>query len=553
MLRREDDRVILGIDIGSDAIKVVRGMKQDGGIAISDFTQKRFSTEGTPDAVIRNVQEALSSLVDAKKVKKERVHATISGRKLCIRVITLPVMPVHELQQVVKARIHKYVSPEADQTYFRFFVLGETYEKDIKKLEIMFVAMQKSVFDDYLRLFAPLNIQPQLITSACFGGWNLIRYLGLHKSAKSIMLININGQETDLTVYKDNQFIFTRNISIGAKEFIDKAKSGDAFGTQLPPLLKQQADVLCKEIELTSHHHYQITHGLRIDKYILLGEGCGVVGLIDFLKQKIDISVSALEINIAQLQLPIEKSEEFRKNAALYAQSLGALLSEPDDINLIGQVKAGMKKAAMAQQAFISFAKTKIIVIIFIAVALLLYGTFKGTNLYYKHNITLLKKRQGELDTRTVQLMNVKRMIDTFETEKELYYRLIREHPSYLVIIDQICQAIPTRHIVLDELSFNAEQSSDPKNVSAKIKFAIGGRLVGEDTTGLEVTQFVSVLEQSGYFEDVSVGIRGAVPIADEERLPDSDLAGPATRGSVQQKQKETTSFTISGAVRLTR
>jgi len=513
MLRKQDNETILGIDIGSNAVKVVRGMKQKGGITILDFAQKGFLTDCPPDAVIRNAQEALSSLVDAKKMKRERVHVTISGRKLCIRVITLPVMPEHELRQVVKAKILKYVSPDTDEIYFQFFVLGEKYESGTKKLEIMFVAMQKSVFNDYLRLFASFNIQPQLITSACFGGWKLIRHLGLHRPATSVMLININGQGTDLTVYRDERFILTRNISIGAKEFIDMAKKEDASEAPSPPLSLQQVDILCKEIELTSNHYYQIVHGQRIDQCFVLGEGCNVVGLIDFLKQKTDIPLSALQISAAQLELPKDKSEEFRKNAAVYAQSLGALLSEPADINLIGPAKK-MKKAAAAKQIFVSLAKTKSIAIIFIA-GVLLSGTFKGINLYYKREIFLLKQRQGNLTNRVVQLVSVKRMMDTLEAKKKIYHQLKKDYPSYLMIIDQICQAIPGKHIVLDELSLTAGQrggspSSNPQYASGGIKFSITGRLVGEGITGFEVTQFVSALEQGGYFENVSAANREA-------------------------------------------
>ena len=530
MLRKQDDKTILGIDIGSDAVRVVRGMKQKGGITILDFAQKGFLTECPADALIRNMQEALSSLVDAKKIKSERVHATISGRKLCIRVITLPVMPAQELRQFIKAKICKYVSSDIDEIYFQSFVLGEKYEAGIKKLEIMFVAMQKSVFNDYLRLFAPFNMQPQLITTSCFGGWNLIRHLGLYRPVTSVMLINIDGQETDLTVYRDERFVFTRNISIGAKEFIDMAKKGGASEAQPPSLSLQQVDILCKEIELTSNHYYQIEHGQRIDQCFVLGEGCNVLGLIDFLKQKTDIPLSALQIPAAQLELSKDKSEEFRKNAAVYAQSLGALLSEPDGVNLIGRQAKKMGKVAQVKQILISLTKTKAMAIILIA-GVLLYGTFKGINLYYKREIFLLKRRQVSLEDKAVQLMGVKRMMDTLEPKKKIYHQLKKDYPSYLMIIDQICQAIPSKHIVLDELSLATGQrggspSSNPQYASGEIKFSITGRLVGEGITGFEVTQFVSALEQGGYFENVSVANReagsftiyGDVRVRDEQR-----------------------------------
>ena len=244
MKGKEDRKTIVGIDIGSDAVKVVRGMKLRGGISISDFAQKKFLEKGPQEAVMTRVQEALSSLVDAQKIKKESVHASISGRDLCIRVITLPAIPMHELEQLIKAKIDKYISMDIDDVYFQFAVVGEKHTSGTKKLDVMFAAIKKSIFDDYLHLFATLNIRPRLVTSPCFSGWNLVRQLGLHQSVTSVMLININDQETDLTIYREKQFVLTRNIFIGT------VTKGAVSGLQPPLLPIQPVDTLLKEIEL---------------------------------------------------------------------------------------------------------------------------------------------------------------------------------------------------------------------------------------------------------------------------------------------------------------
>ncbi|MFH1622235.1 MAG: pilus assembly protein PilM [Candidatus Omnitrophota bacterium] len=544
--KQKDTGIILSIDIGSDAVRLVQGVKLKGGISILDFAQKSFLTECPPEELIINIQKALSSIFSSKKLNKETVHTIISGRKLCIRVITLPVIPEQELRVAVRSKVRKYVAPEVDEVHFQYSILGEKFEGGVKKIEVMFVAIQKSFFDDYLRLFAPLDIHPQLITSVCFGGWDLVRFLGLHKSVSSIMLVNINGQETDLTVYKDERFIFTRNIAIGVKEIIDTVKENNPLDMQSPALIQRQLDILCKEIELTSTHFYQIMHGQRIDKCIVLGEGGNVRKLIDYLKQKIEIPVSTLEITPTQLQIPKDKNEEFRKNISIYSRSLGALLSEPDEINLIGKIKK--KKVVAAMQSLVSSTKLKNVVIIIISIIAFLYGSLQLINFYYKGRIAVLKKRQSSSQEMVAQLMKVKRTVDTLEAKKNIYLKLTKEYPSYLVIIDQISQAIPSESIVLDELDFTSGATASrlgrgSQSETAQVKFSIRGRMVSKDMTGSDVTHFVSALEQSGYFENVSVVIKGRSPVPGEG----FDSLEPTDRRSAQGIITEEVSFIIDG------
>ena len=146
------DGAVIGLDIGSDSIKMIKGMKKEGVICVSDFAHRKYLTgEGTVDLFSRDIQKLLTSLMGTKKIRKVRIHSIISGRKLCIRVVKLPVIPEAELYQAIKSKIRKYVSPELDQAIFTFSVLGKTQEKDIKKLEVVFAATPKTFFNEYLR------------------------------------------------------------------------------------------------------------------------------------------------------------------------------------------------------------------------------------------------------------------------------------------------------------------------------------------------------------------------------------------------------------------
>jgi Tfp pilus assembly PilM family ATPase len=490
MHSKQSDRIIISLDIGSESIKVIKGLKQGGEIRVLDFACQKYPIqEATPNLVSHYIYELLTSVVDVKRIKKARVHATISGRKLCVRVVKLPVMPVDEVQQAIKSQIRKFVSPDLEQVVFSFSILREIQEKDVNKLEVVFVAIQKHSFDEYLQLFKLVGVKPEVITSACFCGWNLVRQTDLDKDTSSLMLINIEAQDTDLTVYRDGRFVFTRNISIGVKDFADI-----------------KVDLFCKEIELTANHYYQITHGKRIDKCIVLGEGSQIKGLLKALNQNLEISLQALCISDIKQTLTINKREEFAKNLPLYTQSLGALLISSNDINLLAQIKPQLRKGISALK-FLALPKmTVLAIIMFVSLALIIFILLKGTNLFYQYQIKSYKMKQDKLQNRALQLMRIKQKMDILDFEKQLYARLIKRYPTYLAFIAQICQAISNGGIVLNELEFHSDQIETGSSERLSMtRFSMKGKILEKDTPESEITRFVLALEQSDYFENISV------------------------------------------------
>lgn len=525
MPRKKPDGTIIGFDIGSNSIKMVKAMEKEGRLNVLDFACRRYSSsEGTLNLVSQNIKELLLAAADTKKA---RIYSVISSRKLCVRAVRLPVMPAEEIHQVIKSEIRKYVSPDIEQVKFSFSVLGETQEKDTRKLEVVFAAVQKAIFDGYLQCFKLAGIEPAVITSACFSGWNLVREAGLDKTANSFMLIDIENEETNLTAYRGGRFVFTRNVSTAEKDLM--------------------SDVLFKEIELTAHHYYQITHGEKIDKCIISGEGSAIGGLVDFLRQKLEMSVEGLSMPQAKFQFPVDKGEEFKRSFPLYTQALGALLVRPTDINLISQRETPVKRAGLK---LLEFSKmTALAVIFFVFLGAAIFAFLKGVNLYYRAKISSYKTKQEGLQGQTMQLMQMKRNTDIFEFERDLYSRLLKERPAYSVIIAEICKAIPKEKIVLDELLFFSEHKDKRSGKgSPALKFTIVGRLLGRETTAASTTKFVLALEESGFFNNISVTIKeGALPL--DRGLP----RGPKDRLAKAKSSEEETrvlSFAISGTVK---
>jgi type IV pilus assembly protein PilM len=534
------NKPVISINIETDLVSLVAGVKKEGKIHILDFACRRNTAgEQTPEMISRDIHDLLNSSAQIKKIKKPIIHSTISGRKLCIRVLRMPVMPHAELALAIRPKVFKYISPETDEVISRFNILGEVREKDIKKLEVVFAAAHKKPFEEYLQLFKAINIKPAVVTSPCFSEWNLVQEFGLNKGIVSFMLVDIESQDTELTVYRENRFVFTRNISIGSRDFTDiikgqpqmsldrpgdiklflgtdtpadspEEKEGDRL-VELKKRLQNEADVLYKEIELTVHHYYQLTHGNRVDKCLILGPGSRIKGLVEFLKQRFEIPVQELILPDAQLELPPGKGVEFKENLPFFAQALGALLSRPEGINFAPKGRLLTFKFAQRLKFLSLPTRTVKVALAFAALGIIILFFVKGLNFYYNYKVKYYKRLRDTLKERTVRSVDLKRKADILDFAKKTYVDLNHQYPAYAPIIIKICDTIPSEKLILSELNFFRVKT----DVST-IKFTITGKILGEDVESSEITGFVSSLEQSGYFINPKLAIQNRPPLESE-------------------------------------
>jgi|GEM_PF-3159212 len=545
-VKKAINKPIISINIESDLVSLVAGIRKEGKIQILDFAcRKNTSGEQTPEMISQDIRDLLNSSAQIKKLKKPLIYSTISGRRLCVRVLRMPVMPSAELALAIRPKVFKYISPETDEVIYRFNILGEVREKDVKKLEVVFAAVHKGPLDEYLQLFKVANIKPAIITSPCFSEWNLAQEFGLDKGAVSLMLVDIESQDTELTIYRENRFVFTRNISIGSRDFTDIIKGNprlsldrptdirfflatapsvdssqakeEEYVTEIRKRLQSEADVLYKEIELTVHHYYQLTHGNRVDKCLILGPGSRIKGLVAFLKQRLEIPVHELILPDTQLELPASKGVEFRENLPFYAQALGALVVQPGGINFAPKGRMFTLKFARQIKFLVVPTKNVKTALGFAAMAVIMLLLVKGPNFYYRHKIKYYTRIRNSLEERTMQLIDLKRKGDILAFGKNAYSELNKLYPSYALVVSKICEAIPSEKLILTELNFFRSTQE-----AATVKFTIAGRILGEGVESSEITGFISSLEQSGYFRNPTLAIQNRPPMDHTQAQADS-------------------------------
>ncbi len=346
------------------------------GLDISDYSIEIISLEGTVEkprlsALGREILEP-GIVEDGKILEKEKLEVIlralleklkfgkIKTKKL---IFALPesktFLHFFELPEVLeKERIEKEIKLQAMHTFP--FPLKELYfDFKVGDKEVLLVAAQKDIVDDYLEVFKNVEIQPIALEIESI---SLARSL-IGNQKETILIADIGARTTNFSLFDQNRLRLSISINIAGDRFNQALMEKSNISFQEAENLKKEIGldpekkegkvflILQKEIqEIIAEikkiaDYFQNKTGKKIEKVILAGGSAILHHLPEYLAENLEKPVSIgdpwekINIDILKEKEYFEKALEI--NPILYATVIGSTLrgltKEPEKagINLL--------------------------------------------------------------------------------------------------------------------------------------------------------------------------------------------------------------------------
>ncbi|NUP99674.1 MAG: type IV pilus assembly protein PilM, partial [Armatimonadetes bacterium] len=230
---------ILGIDIGSDTIKVVEMAKAKGGYRLLNYGIAPTPPDSVVDGDVRDpemVAEALKQLLKTHKIKSNRCVASVQGSKsTVVRIIELPRVSKNELAETMKFEVERHIPFAASQIIMDYAVVDRPGEPlDAPNMEVLFAAVQEEVVEllcDTLRRsklkpraidVQPLALSRSLVETTSAG----------HGIGETVAVINMGATITELSIVRDGLLHFPRAIPIAGRSISQRLSEGLGISEQ---------------------------------------------------------------------------------------------------------------------------------------------------------------------------------------------------------------------------------------------------------------------------------------------------------------------------------
>ena len=212
-------RSFIGLDIGSQTIKVVELEPNGGG-----FRVLHAGSGLTPPGAVREgsvtephiLSDAIKRVLSAAGVRRGRVVSAVGGQAVIVRELKMPKMARPDLQQAVRFEAGRYLPYSVRDVSMDFDVLGELVEEGQPKVEVLLVAVRQEVVDKHLDALRSAGLQPFVVDVESFATMRALEPQSRSDGGPpAAVFVGLGAETTDILVTERDRLRLTRNVNIG--------------------------------------------------------------------------------------------------------------------------------------------------------------------------------------------------------------------------------------------------------------------------------------------------------------------------------------------------
>lgn len=280
---------IIGLDIGTHAVKIARCRRTVGGLRWLESAQHELSrTETRGEAV----PAAIKALLGNGDLRTSRVVLGIPSHLVSSRLLTLPFLRVEQVRQVVPFEMESHLPLPLDDVVVEAQLLSAREGAT----QVLAVALPKAGLREYLDLCRTAGLDPAVVDAEAFVLARYARY-AVGESEGSMAVIDIGAAKTTLCVTHGHQPQFVRAILIGGDVVTAAVQEALALSAQEAEQWKRSRQVreepiahalepLVAEIR-RSLHACESAGGTTVPALFFTGGGSALEGLPAYLAERL--------------------------------------------------------------------------------------------------------------------------------------------------------------------------------------------------------------------------------------------------------------------------
>lgn len=308
---------VLGLDIGSNAIKLLQLKATKKGYVVEKFGIKTIDPELIVDGAVMDagrVVDVLKELLREQAVKIKDVVISVSGHSVIVKKISVPPMTEEELSESIKWEAEQYIPFDVNDVNLDFHILPSSDAPDGKDaMTVVLAAVKKDRLSEYTALVTEAGLNPVVVDVDAFTLENVYGTAYGSTGSEVVALVNIGASVMNIHIVKGGNFWFTRDISTGGNRYTEtiqrdlnlsydaaeRAKRGEAVEgvnvNALAEVITTMNGELAAEIGRSFDYFRSTSTQETIDRVLLSGGTAKLAGLAPFLSERLGVPVELLD------------------------------------------------------------------------------------------------------------------------------------------------------------------------------------------------------------------------------------------------------------------
>lgn len=307
---------VIGLDIGSDAIKAVELVPAGKGWKVGAYGVERVPAGSIAEGGIRDqaaVADAIRRTLAQGSFKGRDVCVSLSGNAVIVKKIALPVMTPAELADSIVWEAEQYIPFDIQDVNLDYQILdGGPGTEGRGSMEVLLVAAKKDRTAEFAGVVEAAGRTPVVVDVDAFALQNAYEAnYGLDPEAV-IVLMNAGASAVNVNILQSGRSVFTRDISVGGNAYrdalqrelgvgpeeADRLKRGQRVdgvaGEDVRAVLRAVSEQVLLEVQKTFDFFKATAAADRLDRIVLSGGASRVEGFAALLQARFGVPVELL-------------------------------------------------------------------------------------------------------------------------------------------------------------------------------------------------------------------------------------------------------------------
>lgn len=311
-----EGRNLVGVDIGSSAIKVCEIRSSRGSRRLVRFGYHPLSAEAIVEGEIINagaIVEGLERLFH--KSKQRNVALRAGGHSVIIKKITVPQMTSAELSEQIGWEATQHIPFDVAEVQLDYEVLRGRPEHG--QMDVMLVAAKKQEISDLTNLITQARLRPVVVDVDAFAVQNAFEIgYGAPPTDETVVLLHIGAALTTLNILADGTTAFTRDIPLGGNAITeaiqrglgierDQAEAykcgGDGRGVvphEVSTIIEQVVEQVAAEIQRSLDFYLATSPERQLRRIYVSGGSANLRALLDAIQRRVASDPSAGNLQV---------------------------------------------------------------------------------------------------------------------------------------------------------------------------------------------------------------------------------------------------------------
>jgi len=350
-------KALVGIDIGSQAIKVVHLKKSGDRWTLLKWSVIPYSDENGPDAGLGerrdHVVSALQNYLKTAAFPSKKTATSISGNFVIVRYVKMAKMMKSDLAKSLKFEAEPYIPFNIDEVSLGFHVIGDVVEDGQVQMDTVIVAAKRDAVDLRVDILKSAGMIPAVLDVDAFAIENAYQASNPLAASDTAMFVNIGANFTNMSIVEKGVSRVVRDVSIAGHTF-SKALQNQlqcdfhtaeqkkiAYGLDESPdnpetsaiseVLLPVARDLITEIQRSMDFYLSQGADRNISKIYLCGGSASLKKLDQLISNELKLPVEIFDPIANLLNAPLDLTEEQKALMPQLAVAVGLATRQEQD------------------------------------------------------------------------------------------------------------------------------------------------------------------------------------------------------------------------------